>query len=334
MKKVKDILPGLIVAVLVGVLSMIIAMFAPKIGAATIAIFLGMIVGNVFLPHKIFLKGYKYAESDLLSYSIVLLGGTLSIRTLLGLGLNGILYIVIQMAITIIACLYYGKLLKFGNDFRYLMAGGNAVCGSSAVAATSAAIDADDKDKGIVITIVNVIGIFLMFILPLIGKLFYNNELNKTSALIGGILQSVGQVVASSSMVNEEVKDLATIYKILRVILLVAVVFLFGHLKHRSNEDIIEEEIEEVADGRVKVPWYVIGFFIMCALYSINIIPNRAAIIFKEISNKLEIIALAGIGLRVSIKELIKVGKSVSIYALLIGLTQIISGLLLIRMLL
>ena len=90
----------------------------------------------------------------------------------------------------------------------------------------------------------------------------------KTSGLIGGTLQSVGQVVASGAMVSEEVKDLATIFKIVRVILLVVVVLIFGHLKHKTNEEIVEEEIEDVKKGKVKVPWYVIGFFITCALFS------------------------------------------------------------------
>ena len=77
----------------------------------------------------------------------------------------------------------------------FLMASGNAVCGSSAIAATAPVIDAEDKDKGISITIVNVTGIFLMFLLPLISQVLYNLDTVHTSALIGGVLQSVGQVI-------------------------------------------------------------------------------------------------------------------------------------------
>ena len=90
-----------------------------------------------------------------------------------------------------------GKKLGFGQNFRFMMASGNAVCGSSAIAATAPVIDADDKDKGIAITIVNVTGIFLMFLLPLLSKFLYNHEVMNTSAMIGGTLQSVGQVAVS-----------------------------------------------------------------------------------------------------------------------------------------
>ena len=152
MKKIKEILPGLAVSVAVGLVSIFLARFVPKLGAATIAIFLGMFVGNLFLNQKVFQKGYKFSESDLLSYSIVLLGATLSVQTLMQLGIGGITFIVIQMSVTIIGALYIGKKLGFGQNFRFMMASGNAVCGSSAIAATAPVIDADDNEKGIAIT--------------------------------------------------------------------------------------------------------------------------------------------------------------------------------------
>lgn len=334
MTKVKNIFPGLLVAVLVALVSMFLGKFVPSLGAASIAIFLGMFIGNVFLNQKVFQSGYKYSESDLLSYSIVLLGATLSISTISEIGLNGVIFIILQMTITIIGAIYIGKKLGFGENFRFLMASGNAVCGSSAIAATAPVIDANDKDKGIAITIVNVTGIILMFLLPAIANLLYKNNVLNTSGMIGGILQSVGQVVASGAMVSENVKDLATIFKIVRIIFLVVVVFTFGHIKHKNNKAIINKEIEEVENKKVKVPWYVIGFFIMCALFSTHIISDNFSALCKEISHVLEIIALAAIGLRVNIKDLIKQGKNASLYGLFVGLLQIVTAIVLIAILL
>lgn len=214
----KSIIPGLLVSTVVAIISMYLAKFLPQLGAASIAIFLGMIVGNLFLNQEVFKEGYKFSESNLLSYSIVLLGATLSVSTIIELGFSGILFIMIQMTVTIVGAMYIGKKLGFGENFRFLMASGNAVCGSSAIAATAPVIDADDKDKGIAITIVNVTGVFLMIGLPILTKFLYGHELIKTSAMIGGTLQSVGQVVASGAMVNEATKDLATLFKIVRVI--------------------------------------------------------------------------------------------------------------------
>ena len=43
--------------------------------------------------------------------------------------------------------------------------------------------------------------------------------------MIGGTLQSIGQVVASATFVNEEVVQLSTIIKIIRIIFIVIVVY-------------------------------------------------------------------------------------------------------------
>ena len=330
----KEILPGLIVATLIGLVSILLSNVIPKLGATTISIFLGMFVGNLFLNQKVFQKGYKFSETNLLSYSIVLLGATLSISTLMELGFNAILFIVLQMTVTITGALYIGKKLGFRDNFRFLMAAGNAVCGSSAIAAIAPVIDADDKDKGIAITIVNVTGIFLMFLLPFLSDKLYNHETVQTSAMIGGTLQSIGQVVASSAMVSEPIKDLATIFKIVRVMLLVVVVFLFGHLKNKSKNDIIEEELQDTKKGKIKVPWYVLGFFITCILFSTNIISPEVSAFCKQLSNKFEVIALAAIGLRVNIKDLIKQGKAVSLYGLFVGTLQVVTAIILIGILL
>lgn len=321
-KNIKEILPGLIVCVIIAYVGKFLGTFVPTIGGATLAIFLGMFVGNTFCNKKIYEKGSKFAEGNLLSYSVVLLGGTLSATTILKLGWSGVGFIAIQMIITIVAALLIGKKLGFSDNFRYLMATGNAVCGSSAIASVSPVIDANDDEKVISITMVNLIGTVLMILLPLIAKVLFNTELIKTSALLGGILQSVGQVVASGSMISEPVKDLSTIFKIVRIIFLVFVVIIMGNLKKRSSSNTNSTS----SKSKIKIPWYVIGFFIMCALLTCNIISPALSKILKLISNNFEIIALAGIGMRVKFKKLISQGIKASLYGLLIGAVQIISA--------
>ena len=322
-----EILPGLAMCIVIALVGKFAGKFVPSIGGASMAIFIGMLVGNTFGNKKIYAAGSKFAESDLLSYSIVLLGGTLSAQTLLELGFSGVLFIVLQMIITIVFALFIGKKLGFSENFRFLMASGNAVCGSSAIAATAPAIDADDNDKGITITIVNVTGTVLMLLLPLIASALFNSETVRTSALIGGTLQSVGQVVASGSMVSEEVKDLATIFKIVRIIFLVFVVLTFGTMKNKSSNS---ENQKSKSKSKIKVPWYVTGFFIMCALFTMGIISINISKIFKLISNNFEVIALAGIGMRVNFRELMKQGVKASLYALGVAIVQVVGAITLI----
>lgn len=333
-QKIIHILPGLLVCIGIAILSKILAQFVPSLGAATLSIFIGIFIGNTFGKHDVLNKGTKFSEGTLLSISVVLLGGTLSVETILDIGIIGVLFILLQMTFTVIGAIWVGRKMTFSEDFTLLMASGNAVCGSSAVASTAPVINANSKDKGIAITMVNVTGTVLMILLPLLTAAIFNNELVKTSAFLGGILQSVGQVVAAGSMVNEEVKDLATIFKIVRIVFLVVVVLALASIKNKSvakGELAVESEMHShTHQSRIKVPWYIIGFFIAVALYSLNIIPHSLTNVLKEIDNFIEIVALAGIGMRVYISDLIKQGPKTALYCGYIGLIQIVSAIILI----
>lgn len=328
LNEVTEIFPGLIVCIIIACMGKFIGNYIPSIGGASIAIFIGMAVGNTFGNKKIYDKGSKFAESNLLSYSIVLLGGTLSAQTIMKLGASGVIFIVLQMSITIVSAILIGKRLGFSENFSFLMASGNAVCGSSAIAATAPVIEADDNEKGIAITIVNVTGTVLMFLLPFIAKIIFSLEPIKTSALIGGVLQSVGQVVASGSLVSEQVKDLSTIFKIVRIIFLVFVVLSFGTIKKKSDR-----EGSKKSGSKVRVPWYVIGFFIMCFLFTVGAVSPQLSKAFKLISSNFEVIALAAIGMRVNFKKLVEQGSKASVYALGVATIQILAAITLILVL-
>ncbi|MBP0724992.1 putative sulfate exporter family transporter [Bacillus sp. RG28] len=323
----RTILPGLIWCLGIAIISKFVAVtLLPEIGAATIAIFLGMIVGNTFGKGDYLKKGTKFSESKLLEISVFLLGATVSFNTLRSLGLHGVGFIICQMSIVIFISIMLGKKLNMTNDFAYLMASGNAVCGSSAIAATAPAIGASEEEKGLAITMVNITGTVLMLLLPFIAGLLYHHETNHTSALIGGVLQSVGQVVASGSMVNNDVKQLSTLYKLVRVILLVVVVILLANLKKHGTTN------QEKRKVKTRVPWYVIGFVAACLLYSVGLVPNVISNGCKIISGYLEIIALAGIGMNVNIKKILSQGKKLTLYATIIGISQIVTAVIFIEL--
>lgn len=329
----KEIFPGLIICIIIGLVAKYLGTFVPTLGGATIAILLGLVLGNTILNKPILHKGVRFSESNLLSYSIVLLGGTLSYQVILELGISGVSFIVLQMILTILFCLVVGKKLGFSEDFRLLMASGNAVCGSSAIGATAPVIKANDVDKSITITLVNLTGTILMMLLPLLTSFLYGNETIKSSALIGGTLQSVGQVVGSASMVNHDVLQYATIFKIVRIIFLVFVILAFAKLK--KDEENHEAELHhKKPKAKIKIPWYVTGFFLMCFLFSIGLITANVSLGLKQVSNYLEIFALAGIGMSVKFKDLIASGLKSGIYCLAIGVAQIIFAVILIGILL
>lgn len=333
MKKIKELLPGFLVCLVIGFIAQQIAKLFPSIGAALFAIGIGMLCGNTFLNKDLFNLGTKFSESRLLEYSIVLTGFTLHLADIMGIGFQGVGFIALQMTLTITICYLIGKKLGFSKKFSLLMCAGNAVCGSSAIGTVAPIVEADSKDKGISITIVNVTGTILMVTLPIITGLLYHHETLKTSAMIGGTLQSIGQVIASAVMVNGEVVEFATIFKIVRIIGIVFVAFTYSKVNLEEGKSLLSKKIHLGAKVKAGIPWFVIGFFIFSLLNSIGIIPITISTIAKTISSQFEIIALAAIGMRVKFKDLIKEGPKAILYGCLTGGSQIIVATLLIALL-
>lgn len=182
MDKVKKMIPGIVVCVIIAMVGKVLALFMPSLGAATFAIFLGIICGNTILNKEKYNEGSAFSEKDLLSYSIVLMGASLNLSDIGSVGIGGITFIVIQMALTIAVTFFIGRKLGFNRKFSLLMSAGNAVCGSSAVASASEVVKPNAKDKGLSITMVNITGTILMFVLPVIAGVFYQHETMQTSA--------------------------------------------------------------------------------------------------------------------------------------------------------
>lgn len=319
MKNLNEIIPGLLASILIALFSLILGGLFKNLGAGPIAIILGILLGNSIFVGKSFEKGAKFSENNLLSYSIVLLGGTLNLKTIQSVGFKGILFIVLQMTLTIFFAIIIGKKMHFSKKFQSLMASGNAVCGSSAIGASAPIIDSNENEKSLSITIVNLTGTMLMFLLVPLGKLIFSTKSYEFGALIGGVLQSMGQVVAGGALANEEVQRFAIIFKIVRIIFLVLVLIFLSRRHNNGNKCFYN-----------MIPWYIVGFFILCILFSLGLIPNELSIYLKQMSNKLELIALAGIGMRIKISNLIKSGPSASLYGLLVGLFQTLCAILLI----
>lgn len=329
------IIPGLLVCLVVTAISKVLGMFVPSLGAATFAILLGIILGNTIITNKKYSKGIKFSEKILLDCAVALLGVSVNLKEILSIGYKGVLFIIIQMALTITITYIIGMKLKFGKKFTLLMCAGNAVCGSSAIGATTPVIEADQKDKALAVTMVNLTGTILMFVLPVITMGIYHNQTVNSSALLGGTLQSVGQVIASGNLVNANVTEMATIFKIIRIICLVAVVMILAKINAGHNrEELIKEEKEAIKKAKVSAPWFIYVFFALTILYSIGIMPHMITSGLHTIGENFEIIALVAIGMNVKFKDLKEQGIKAMIYAGLVGLSQIVCAIALIRILL
>ncbi|MFC6254447.1 YeiH family protein [Secundilactobacillus hailunensis] len=334
MKPERAVLPGLILSFIIAIISQLINSYLIKgIGAPTVALLIGILLGNTIIRQPMWQSGTAWSEKRLLEYSVLLLGATITFQTIRDLHLTGIIFILLQMTITICGALLLGKRLHFSEGMTLLMAGGNAVCGSSAIAAITPAIEAKDEDKRLAVTLVNLSGTILMLTLPVISLLAFHHNNFLRGALIGGTVQSVGQVIASATMVNDPTTTYATLFKILRIIMLVAVVVIFSRI-HQHNQSAKGVETTVQNSWRRALPWYVIGFVVLCALNSWLHFDTTISDFAHGLSSWCEVTVLAAIGLRLNFAAFVKAGKKLVLYGGGLMIIQVASALILITVLL
>ena len=66
-KAITEKLPGLFLAIIIAFLGRYLANWVPNLGGVTIAILLGMIVGNIFDLGDSYIPGVRFAEKKILS---------------------------------------------------------------------------------------------------------------------------------------------------------------------------------------------------------------------------------------------------------------------------
>ena len=326
--KYKSYTKGLVVSIAVATIAVIIAKLI-SFSAATIAIILGMIIGNKFsfLNKKgsEYLGGIKFAEKDLLMFAIALLGINLNFTILASLGVKTIFIIVIAMTFTILMGVFLGKLFKLNPKLALMIGIGNAVCGSSAIAATSGVAKVKSDDVAISIALVNLMGTVGIFLAPALAYMLGFNDFD-AGVFVGNTLQAVGQVVAGGFSISPEAGMNATVVKMGRVLLLAPLVFILIYIAKKESEKNAEENNEK---AKVGFPSFIIWFLFFVVLASFEVLPKSVEAVISATSHYVSLIAMSAIGLMINfntIKESASTAFKVStiLFAMQLALSAVL----------
>lgn len=310
MKNFRHYAYGLILCVLIGIVSLFLGDYTP-LGAVTIAIVLGIGIGNVGKLGERFEAGIKFSEKRVLPWSIALMGVNLNYLILKELGYQSLLLVIAGIAVALAVSVLFAKIFAFDQKVALLLGIGNGICGSSAIAATEQIIGVEKQDVGLSIAIVNFLGTIGMFLLPIIATLLLKLDSLNSGLLIGNTLQAVGNVVAAGFSVSPLSGQTATIVKMARILMLTPVIFFL----------LVAATGRTVPDGDTKrakfynIPTFIIGFSLFSLIPTFSLLPETYIDIISTASHYLLVVAMAGIGLKTTIASIIKDGKS----ALLIG---------------
>jgi len=327
--KYKTYTKGLLASIVVAILATTVTHFI-SFSTATVAIILGMIVGNIFFKtfhtdEPGFKSGVKWAEKDLLMFAIALMGINLNFTMLANLGVKTILIIVLGMVFTIFMGILLGKLFKLNPKLSLMIGIGNGVCGSSAIAATSGVAKVQSNDIGISIALVNLMGTIGIFLAPFLAHFLGFTDI-QAGIFTGNTLQAVGQAVAAGFSISDEAGHYATVVKMGRVLLLVPLVLILIYIaKKESQKD--GEEIE--GKTKVGVPSFIIWFVGFSVVASLGWLPKEVETLIGTVSHYITLIAMSAIGLMIHFGTIMKTaGTAFKVSSLLFALQLMFSALL------
>ncbi len=309
----KEIIPGLLVTVIIAAVAKFLAGSIHGVGAVSLAIILGIVAGNLYHFGGRFAAGVKFAEKNILTYAIVLMGFNLRLGELGQMGALVFMIVIPTMLVTFGSALLYGRFLGFSTSGSLLLGAGNAVCGSSAIAAVAPVTTATEEEIGVSIGVVNLLGTVGMLLLPLLAGLLSLSDL-QSSYLIGGVLQAIGQVVAAGFSLSDKIGDTATLIKMLRVIMIGPIVMLITLLSRGGGSG---------GGGKKRyIPGYIIGFFVCSVLGSIFTGDTLVIPELRHLAKLLLMVAMAGVGMKIRFRSLLQHGPKALLFGALIALTQ------------
>lgn len=299
----KRYFPGLCVSITIGIAASFISQ---RYGAPVmlLALLLGMAFN--FLGHdKQCAPGIEFAAKTLLRAGVALLGLRISLGDVVTLGWPPVLMVVIAIAATMLFGAVVSRMLGFSRQFGILTGGSVAICGASAAMAISSVLpNSKDNQRDTLFTVITVTSLstIAMIFYPLITS-FFELDAQQTGMFLGGTIHDVAQVVGAGYNVSEEVGALSVFVKLLRVAMLVPVILLIGlYLRQSKLVDNAE------SGNKVAVPSFLIGFVVLFALNSTNLVPVIITDAMTDLSAALLVTAIGALGIRTSIGDMLSIG--------------------------
>jgi uncharacterized integral membrane protein (TIGR00698 family) len=283
----------------------------PYLEALVMAIILGVVVRGFWTPSLFWDDGIRFSSKILLEIAVVLLGGSISVATVVALGPRLLVGIAGIVAIAIATSYGICRGVGLPKKMSVLIACGNSICGNSAIAAVAPVIGADSDDVASSIAFTAVLGVVVVLGLPLLVPIL-RLSLVQYGILAGLTVYAVPQVLAATLPIGALSNQIGTVVKLVRVLMLGPVVLGLSLLAGRLRLENKRPQKDRPKLGLFElVPWFIIGFLLVAALRSMGAIPTEwlkpiatAATVFTTVS-------MAALGLGVDVKVVAAAGLRV-----------------------
>lgn len=296
------------------------------LGALTLAIVVGMLVGNTLWPRlqRACDPGVVMAKQRLLRLGIVLYGFRLTFQQIADVGLSGIVIDLLTLCSTFaLACWLGRRVFGLDRETRWLIGAGSSICGAAAILATEPVIKADSAKVAVAIATVVIFGTLAIFIYPLlwplVSTLLPGITATQYGIFTGSTMHEVAQVVAAGHAIGPEAENAAVIAKMLRVMML-APFLLFLTLLIRRDAP------AGMAQGGIRFPWFALLFIVVALFNSLHLLPVSMVNTINQLDTLLLAMAMAALGLTTHLSALKRAGIRPLFMALLLFIWLMVGG--------
>lgn len=320
MLKLKSILPGILLCLMLATPGWLLGKAFPIIGGPVFGILFGMVLALLFSNkgpntssfNRLFQGGIKYTSKKLLQLSIILLGFEMNLYNVIKVGSQSLQVMLFTIATSFVIAFFVGKALKLKGKMTVLVGVGTSICGGSAIAAVAPVIQAEDEDVAQAISTIFLFNIVAVFLFPLLGRLLHMSDVG-FGMWAGTAVNDTSSVVAAATSWsayagNNTALTLAAIVKLTRTLMIVPITLALAVYTTKKNS--VSSKEGHVSSFRFSkvFPWFVLGFVAASILCTFTPIPSTFTHYLVTAGKFMITMAMCAIGLNTHLVKFIKGG--------------------------
>lgn len=210
--------------------------------------------------------GLDMCGTNFLRWGIVLLGTQVTVTQIGSLGITSFLALIFIMTLVILAGLAGARLAGQSSYMGWLAGGATAICGASAALAIYALMGKERLNHNqFTLTLVGIslASATALSFYPLLASYFGFTD-QQAGFLMGAAIHDVAQSLGAGYSFSEGSGEFATIVKLSRVALLAPFVAVIGLAIMPAGQ-----RGKTGIAAKLRLPWFVIGFFLLVAVNSL-----------------------------------------------------------------
>ncbi len=317
----KTYIPGILLSLCIALCSLLLASIPwlqiHAIGPLTLAILLGILLGNSLYPKiaHASASGVLFSRQRLLQLGIILYGFKLTFADIAHIGVQGAVIDALILTTTFALAWVVGrKFFKLDTNTVIMIGAGSSICGAAAVMATGPVLRGRAEQVSVAVSTVLVFGTISMLIYPALFQWnaswhFLPATAEGFGVYTGSTVHEVAQVVAAAQFLGDATANTAVIAKMVRVMMLAPFLVLLSlyvtraKASHQNSEALHAEQ-----KPKITIPWFALIFIAVAGLNSLSIVPQGIVASAVSLDTLLLSMAMSALGLSTHCSAIKKAG--------------------------